>query len=94
MTTKNHEKEAIATESQPLLVAKKAISIEDDDIDAPHADVPKANETILEDAVDILKLGVPIFISSLSWVGVSGIMIFLDCFLLSIRCFSLTHYLL
>ena len=74
MTSNNNKKEEIATESQPLLVAKKAISIDDDD-DFPDAhDVP---ETILEDAIDILKLGVPIFVSSLSWVGVSDIRILL-----------------
>lgn len=82
MRTKNHEKEEIATESQPLLVGKKAISIEDaDDSDAPDSAVSaKPNETtMLEDAVDILKLGVPIFISSLSWVGVSDIRLFFFC---------------
>lgn len=31
----------------------------------------KKNESIQDDVIDILKLGFPIFLSSLSWVGVS-----------------------
>jgi hypothetical protein len=55
------------SESQPLLIPKKAISLEDDDSE-PSGDV--TTKTILEEALDILKLGIPIFIASVSWVGV------------------------
>jgi hypothetical protein len=34
---------------------------------------PVKHPSILDDAWDIIKLGVPIFISMLSWVGVSGV---------------------
>ena len=33
--------------------------------------LPRPRETIIEDALDILNLGIPIAISYLSWVGVS-----------------------
>ena len=70
-----------ATESQPLIkketpessgTAAAAIA---DDIEArgskSAAPTTKSTETVLEDAIDILKLAIPIFITSFSWVGVS-----------------------
>jgi hypothetical protein len=65
-----------AAETQPLLATKRAISIEDDPDEPLPIYTPtttqQAHESILGDAIDILKLGFPIFISSLSWVGVSN----------------------
>ncbi|VEU40530.1 unnamed protein product [Pseudo-nitzschia multistriata] len=68
-----------ATESQPLIkketpessgTAAAAIA---DDIEArgskSAAPTTKSTETVLEDAIDILKLAIPIFITSFSWVG-------------------------
>jgi hypothetical protein len=64
-----------AKECQPLLVAKnKAYNVSGDDADDEELALAmtKVNKTtIMEDAIDILKLGIPIFISSVSWVGVS-----------------------
>ena len=61
--------DGVATESQPLISKKKT------DVEAGHGDVTKpttTSATIFEDVMDILKLAVPIFITSLSWVGVSS----------------------
>jgi hypothetical protein len=64
-----------ATECQPLIVAKNnAFNVNGDDADDEELalTITKVNKTtITEDAIDILKLGIPIFISSVSWVGVS-----------------------
>ena len=68
-----------ATECQPLIKQSKKAGTSDveagDDDDTKPAltrTTTKARETILEDAVDILKISFPIFISSVSWVGVSS----------------------
>jgi len=45
-----------ATECQPLLLAKNKVNV-------------IKTTTITEDAMDVLKIGVPIFISRISWVG-------------------------
>lgn len=65
-----------ATECQPLIEQSKKAGTSDveagDDDDTKPAltrTTTKARETILEDAVDILKISFPIFISSVSWVG-------------------------
>jgi hypothetical protein len=60
----------LPNESQPLLAAKRAISVEQDDESLELQN----NESIKDDIVDILRLAFPIFLSSLSWVGVSGMM--------------------
>jgi len=64
-----------AKECQPLLVAKNkaynvsGIDADDEELALTMTKVDKT--TIMEDAIDILTLGIPIFISSVSWVGVS-----------------------
>ena len=64
-----------AKECQPLLVAKnKAYNVSEIDADDEELalTMTKVNKTtVMEDAIDILTLGIPIFISSVSWVGVS-----------------------
>ena len=64
-----------AKECQPLLVANnKAYNVSGIDVDDEELalTVTKVNKTtVMEDAIDILTLGIPIFISSVSWVGVS-----------------------
>ena len=71
-----------ATESQSLIhkenpekrTTAKAIT---DDVEAGDSKsvstttATKGTKTSLEDAIDIFKLSFPIFITSLSWVGVS-----------------------
>lgn len=58
-----------ATESQPLIPKDKS------DVDVEEGDSKKSStttesgHTVLEDAIDILNLAVPIFITSFSWVG-------------------------
>ncbi|KAL3918496.1 MAG: hypothetical protein SGILL_004211 [Bacillariaceae sp.] len=52
-------------ETQPLLVSERSVSFED----GAGAGSLRRGESVWEDAVDILKLGFPIFLSSLSWVG-------------------------
>jgi len=54
-----------ATETQPLIGKKET----DGDLEAGHDVTTKAGETVLDDAIDILILAFPIFITSLSWVG-------------------------
>ena len=64
-----------AKECQPLLVAKNkaynvsGIDADDEELALTMTKVDKT--TVMEDAIDILTLGIPIFISSVSWVGVS-----------------------
>lgn len=65
------------SESQPL-IPKKAISLDagqsstdddDDDDSGDHDQHRRAKESIFEDMMDIFKLGLPIFVASLSFVG-------------------------
>ena len=65
-----------AKECQPLLVANNKAAYNASGIDVDDEElaltVTKVNKTtVMEDAIDILTLGIPIFISSVSWVGVS-----------------------
>ena len=64
-----------AKECQPLLVAKnKAYNVSEIDADDEELALTMTKvdkTTVMEDAIDILTLGIPIFISSVSWVGVS-----------------------
>ena len=62
----------VATESQPLLDKKEGVSDIEDGRDNDKKTSTEAGETIIDDVIDILKLGVPIFITSFSWVGVSS----------------------
>ena len=77
-----------ATECQPLIEQRPKTETtatnndveagDDDDDEKPVLATTagkKTSETILEDAIDILKIGFPIFISSISWVGVSAIVL-------------------
>ncbi|KAG7366046.1 MATE efflux family protein [Nitzschia inconspicua] len=53
-------------ETQRLLASnKRAISVDESDEPAES----KKEQSIKDDVIDILKLGFPIFLSSLSWVG-------------------------
>lgn len=71
-----------ASECQPLLLAKNKVNDarDDDNDNDEEQSVAKMmtattmkiiKTTMTEDAMDILKIGVPIFISRISWVGVS-----------------------
>jgi Na+-driven multidrug efflux pump len=60
--------EEVATETQPL-VSKKNVSIDEDD--DPSFTSQNKNPSLAEDALDTIKLGIPIFIARLSFVGVS-----------------------
>lgn len=55
-------------EGDPLLLKNrvKVVNGADDD-----ADAPEELDSFLEEAWDTIKLGIPIFVASLSWVGVS-----------------------
>jgi hypothetical protein len=68
MTKKNtSQQERFTSEAQPLLSIQRAISVDD-------GEEPKElqrNPSVKDDIIDILSLGFPIFLSSLSWVGVS-----------------------
>jgi hypothetical protein len=55
-----------STETTPL-VSGSSTEVEGDKIDFPEPH----SHTVVEDVLDTLKLGVPIFIAMLSWVGVS-----------------------
>jgi hypothetical protein len=55
-----------ATETQPL-VPKTAVSIDEEDLTTSQNGMP----SLCEDAWDTIKLGIPIFIARLSFVGVS-----------------------
>ena len=57
----DEEKGTVKTETTPLVAL-----VQEDEVE----DVGKA-PSIYNDAVDTIKLGVPIFIARLSWVGVS-----------------------
>lgn len=60
---------AAATESQPLIPKKNESG---DDVEVgKDSGTTLSGKTVLEDAIDILGLAVPIFITSFSWVGVS-----------------------
>jgi len=55
-----------ATESQPLIPKKES----GDDVEVgKDSGTTETSKTVLEDAIDILGLAVPIFITSFSWVG-------------------------
>jgi multidrug resistance protein, MATE family len=62
------------SETQPL-VPKKAISLDTAPSSSSSSSIPDTNndrqakESIADDMIDILKLGIPIFVSSLSFVG-------------------------
>ena len=57
-----------ATESQPLIPKKES----GDDVEVgKDSGTTESAKTVLKDAIDILGLAVPIFITSFSWVGVS-----------------------
>jgi hypothetical protein len=59
----------LPTETTPLF---SKISVEDADIqNVVQSGTAKPGESIVDDIFDILKLGVPIAISYLSWIGVS-----------------------
>lgn len=73
--SKKAGKEA-ATETQPLLLSSKINSHSDDEqgVHQPSSSSPLDNDahdlpSLMDDAWDILKLGIPIFIARLSWVG-------------------------
>ena len=60
-----------ATESKPLLGNKETQKDVEAGNDGNKVIATKASETILEDVIETLTLAFPIFITSLSWVGVS-----------------------
>ena len=53
-------------EGDPLLLKNRVKVFNGADDDAPEE-----LESFLEEAWDTIKLGIPIFVASLSWVGVS-----------------------
>lgn len=67
--------ESPATESQPLIPVTVKAGNDDNDGGGGEESTAatKASETIAEDAIDTLKIGFPIFISSISWIGVSAL---------------------
>ena len=66
MAPKKQESDEHPTESQPLLVSQRSSTVSF----GSDAKGLKRNESIKEDVLDILRLGFPIFLSSVSWVGV------------------------
>jgi hypothetical protein len=61
--------ENIEQGNETTLLVKKKVAIEES-LASPHLDrLP----SVLDDALDTVKLGIPIFIAMLSWVGVSRI---------------------
>jgi hypothetical protein len=67
VTQQQNADEQHPTESQPLLVSQRSTT------ESFEGDVKglKKNDSVMDDVYDILRLGFPIFLSSLSWVGVS-----------------------
>ncbi|KAL3894005.1 MAG: hypothetical protein SGARI_007876, partial [Bacillariaceae sp.] len=64
------DKAAVASETTPLVQSAEIFATYDDDEVAYKASPSTSHgEGIWDDAADILKLGVPIAISYLSWVG-------------------------
>lgn len=66
-TIKDPEGGTHSTETTPLFVSSKDVSDDSVVLPQPHG------HTIMEDVIDTIKLGVPIFIAMLSWVGVSRV---------------------
>ena len=62
MTSLNEDSDKLASEKTPLV---SPTEVEEQPLKEGHK-----VHTILEDAIDTVKLGVPIFIAMLSWVGV------------------------
>jgi hypothetical protein len=58
------------TETTPLVLSNTVPAC-DDGSERYQNDFPVAGESIFDDILDTLKLGIPIAISYLSWVGVS-----------------------
>jgi hypothetical protein len=58
------------TETTPLVVAA-TLPVRDHKTEQERTISPTFNASIIDDILDTLKLGVPIAISYLSWVGVS-----------------------
>ena len=57
------------TESKPLLVSQRSSTVSSES----DTEGLNMNESIKDDVFDILRLGFPIFLSSVSWVGVSTV---------------------
>jgi hypothetical protein len=79
MAWNKHQQEpaaAAATESTPLMPTTSTKLISKDGLELSEEDsiviavVPQFH-SLSEDVIDTMKLGVPIFIAMLSWVGVS-----------------------
>jgi hypothetical protein len=60
-----------AIESTPLLVSNVCVG-EEGSNEGVALNSTRQGESVMDDAIDILKLGVPIAISYLSWIGVSS----------------------
>lgn len=78
MAPKNYKLPASATETTPLLAtsASAAFTATKDGLELSEEDcidiaTGAHYHTLSEDIIDTIKLGVPIFIAMLSWVGVS-----------------------
>ena len=55
------------------LIAKKDTDGDVEDGTTASAEATESGATVLDDAIDILQLAIPIFITSFSWVGVSNV---------------------
>lgn len=64
------EKEATSSETQPLVPKTAIINISIDEEEAQSSSQNRL-PSLAEDALDTVKLGIPIFIARLSFVGVS-----------------------